>query len=155
MSLKISSHLILLMHFLTIIVFNLMAIFTYDLPLYWVWISNIGIGIGCGSVYPTIYSFSATELSDRQQEDSDSVVRGRMRGCPLSIYRGNFNSGPTLSVNVRQHNQYYYLFDIIVFYKTYNQQIQSYGTTSTRAHHWYVWFAIRLMFKNWNNWTFV
>ena len=78
---------------------------------------------------------SAAELSDRQQEDSDSVVRGRMRGCPLSIYRGNFNSGPTLSVNVRQHNQYYYLFDIIVFYKTYNKQIQSYSTTSTRAHH--------------------
>ena len=57
MSLKISSHSILFMHFVTIIVFNLLAIFTYNLPLAWVWISNIGIGIGCGSVYPTIYSF--------------------------------------------------------------------------------------------------
>ena len=54
---KISPHLILVFHFALIIIFNLMSIFTYHQSLYWVWISNIGIGIGCGSVYPTIYSF--------------------------------------------------------------------------------------------------
>ena len=54
---KISPHLILLFHFILIIIFNVVSIVTYHQPLYWVWISNIGIGIGCGSVYPTIYSF--------------------------------------------------------------------------------------------------
>jgi len=34
-----------------------MAIYSYELSSIWIWISNIGIGIGCSSVYPTIYAF--------------------------------------------------------------------------------------------------
>lgn len=82
-SLKISSHLILLMHFLTIIAFNLMAIFTYDLPLYWVWISNIGIGIGCGSVYPTIYSFLQQNF---QIDDKKTAILLFVGGCVGALY---------------------------------------------------------------------
>ncbi|CAG2112375.1 unnamed protein product [Medioppia subpectinata] len=53
---KVSAYIILLYHFIIIITFNLVAIFTSNLPSSWLWIYNLGIGIGCGSVTPTIYT---------------------------------------------------------------------------------------------------
>ena len=71
------------MHFVTIIVFNLLAIFTYNLPLIWVWISNIGIGIGCGSVYPTIYAFLQQNF---QIDNKKTAILLFVGGATSSLY---------------------------------------------------------------------
>jgi fucose permease len=58
LAMKLSSDVILLCHFIIIITFNILIIMTYELSYnLWFWISNIGISIGCSTIYPTIYAF--------------------------------------------------------------------------------------------------
>ncbi len=55
---KLSSNAILLCDFIIIIAFNILIIMTYESSDHlWLWISNIGISIGCSTIYPTIYAF--------------------------------------------------------------------------------------------------